>query len=81
LVLTAISPGRVQFEHRSANETRNVLVIASSNGRPQFPTSRNAWTASLGDDRLDDAVRRRAGEELVRLHGAIEALDALEGAR
>jgi hypothetical protein len=73
LRLTYISFERVEFELSDSERTRPVVVRVGSERSwrraVRFPTIGSDATETTGDERLDEAIRLRAAEELVPLAG------------
>ena len=80
LELIYLAPDRVDFTARYNGNERAVRVEVGSGTSwrwaVQFPTVRTWEGSSLGDDALDEQVRIRAAEELVRLDAATRATRA-----
>lgn len=75
LRLVSVTFSEVRFHLDMCDSTRQVAVQVGS-GRDwlsavRFPHLRSDEGASLGDDLLDEEVRARAAEELVRLEAAV----------
>lgn len=79
LRLVAVSFSEVELEVAVDGDWQPISVLVGAGSSWQtavrYPHWQNDRGASLGDDRLDAAVRDRAAEELVRLEAAVRALD------
>jgi hypothetical protein len=64
-----------------SERTATVIVGSGPTWRRacRFPNVASEGGQSLGDDALDEQVRRRAGEELVRLAAAVDAIERGRG--
>ncbi len=77
LTLSSLSFSRVEFtlEREGGARVVRVDVLSGPSRRGiSFPSFDSETTRSTGCDELDEAIRRRAGEELVRLEAAARAL-------
>jgi hypothetical protein len=73
LVLRKVTADHVAFELRNQDgHVRDVLVLVVAD-RPLFPVVHSEPTETTGDDALDEAIVRRAGEELVRFRASVAA--------
>jgi hypothetical protein len=85
LELVAISFGSVDLlaiMPDGSERTVSVIVGSGTSWRRacRFPNVASEAGQSLGSDELDDRVRRRSAEELVRLAAAVDAITCSQAA-
>jgi len=75
LMLKSLSFEHVEFTLTRDVETRvvrvNVISGSTWHRAVRFPSFDSETTQSTGDEELDAAIRRRAGEELIRLEAIV----------